>query len=321
MLIERVLEERCEAEVRITYGGVIGRPDNRAMAEFLDISLSHLESIDVLPGDRFILVDTQPPFTNNSLPEGAEVAAVIDHHPPDEATEATFVDLRPDVGAVTTMATEYFRAAGLELSDRLATAITYAIISETEDLGREVTEQDLRTYMWALHRADHVLIGQLRHPRVERRFYRTLTAGLKAAQVAGDAVLCHLARVNAPDELARVADILNPLAGCRWVLCTGEQENLMILSLRSSDPDADAERLMAELLAEQGSGGGHGMVAGGEIELTEQDDPAEIRQRLSERFLQALGHDGRENAEPLLSPPAEDMIPEDQEFDSQEGEQ
>jgi nanoRNase/pAp phosphatase (c-di-AMP/oligoRNAs hydrolase) len=315
MLIQSVLAEDLDIEIRITYGGIIGRPDNRAMAEQLDVSLCHLESIDVMPGDRFICVDTQPAFTNNSLPDGAEVAAVIDHHPLDEETEASFVDVRPEVGAVATMSSEYLRAGGLELSTRLATAVVYAIISETEDLGREVTEQDLRTYIWALEKADHVLIGQLRHPRVQRRFYRTLTAALKATQVAGDAVLCHLTSVNAPDELARIADILNPLAGCRWVLCTGEQEGLMMLSLRSSDPDANAERLMGEILAAHGSGGGHGMVAGGQIEIGEDEEPAAIREDVTERFLRALGHDGSEALDPLLSPPPEEMIPPDQEID------
>ena len=93
----------------------------------------------------------------------------------------------------------------------------------------------------------------------------------------------------------------------------------MVLSLRSSDPDANAERLMAELLRDRGSGGGHGMVAGGQIELEEGDDAADIREEISERVLQALGHEGQEALEPLLSPPPEEMIPPDQETNTQQG--
>jgi nanoRNase/pAp phosphatase (c-di-AMP/oligoRNAs hydrolase) len=316
MLIRAVMENDFGGEIQITYGGIIGRPDNRAMAELLEVPLCHIESIGVEAGDRFICLDTQPSFTNNSLPEGAEVSAVIDHHPEEEEGAVPFMDIRPSAGAATTICAQYYRAEGLELTERMATAIAYAIISETEDLGRTVTRDDLRTYIWALEKADHMMIGKLRHPRVERRFFCTLTAALQAAKVVEDAVLCHLTRVNAPDELARIADILNPLSDCQWVLCTGEREGKMMLTLRSSDPDANAERLMEDILGGRGGGGGHGMVAGGQIELREDEDPARLRQSISERYLQALGYGEDTDREPLLSPPPEEMIPEDQDPDA-----
>lgn len=309
MLMQRVVEDGFGREARITYGGIIGRPDNRAMPDLLGITMFHVESIDVMPGDRFVCVDTQPVFTNNSLPEGAEVAAVIDHHPREEGFVASYVDVRPEMGSVSTIGMEYLRALGLEITRPVATAVAYAIISETEDLGRAVSPADLRTYMRVLQKADHLVIGQLRHPRVERRFFRTLTAALKAAQVCEDVVISHLADINAPDELARVADILNPLADTRWVLCTGLQNNTMIVTLRSSDTQANAERLMVDLLAGRGGGGGHGMVAGGQFELKEDEEPRQVRRKLTRRFLQGCGYSGDEDREPLLQPPPEDLIP------------
>lgn len=310
LILQNVLEGGMGIKAGIIYGGIIGRPDNRAMPELLGIPIHHFATVDVQEGDRFICVDTQPAFSNHSLPDDVNVAAVIDHHPGQEkGTAAYHVDLQSDVGAATTMAMDYFAAQGLELTAQVATAAAYAIISETEDLGREVSYRDLRVYIWVLGKADHLLIGKLRHPRVERTFFRTLAAGLNSASVAEDIVVCHLQNVNAPDELPRVADILNPLKGNSWVFCTGEQSDEMILTLRSSEPDANAEQVMGEILGGRGGGGGHGMVAGGQIKLEEAEDTAELREQLTRRFLVAVGHDPDQKFEPLLNPPAEEMIP------------
>ncbi|MFP4176782.1 MAG: DHH family phosphoesterase [Candidatus Brocadiia bacterium] len=311
MVLKSVLQNRCGAEVSIVYAGIIGRPDNRIMQERLRIKMEHMSTVDAGPEDVFISVDTQPSFTNNSLPENAAVAAVIDHHPESENIRAAHVDIRPEVGAVTTIAMEYYGAAGLELNRRIATAVAYAIISETQDLGRSVSSADLRTYMSVLERADHVLIGQMRHPRVERRFFRTLAAALQSAELCESAIICHLQRVHAPDELARVADILNPLAGASWVLCTGQHDTTMLLNIRSSDPDAVADRVMDRVLGGRGSGGGHDMMAGGHIEFEGEEDASEVRQGVTERFLEALGVDRDASIGPLLDPPPEEMIPSD----------
>lgn len=312
LILQTVLEEGMGIEAGITYGGIIGRPDNRAMPELLGITLHHFATVDVREGDEFICVDTQPGFSNHSLPDDAHVAAVIDHHPGGgEGSDADHVDVRSDVGAATTIAMEYFYAQGLELTSQVATAAAYAIVSETEDLGREVSYRDLRVYIQVLEKADHVLIGKLRHPRVERGFFRTLAAALNAASMHQDVVVCHLQDIHAPDELPRVADILNPLEGNSWVFCTGEQPDKIILTLRSSERDANAEVVMGKILGGRGGGGGHGMVAGGQIELEQGEDVGELRENLTRRFLEALGYDPDQEFEPLLNPPAEEMIPEE----------
>lgn len=311
LVMQTVLEEKFGINAGITYGGIMSRPDNKAMPDLLGIAIHHIATVEVNEDDRFICMDTQPAFSNNSLPEKAQVVGLVDHHPEESAAVFDHVDIRPGMGSATTIAVEYLCAAELPLTSQLATAITYAIISETEDLGRKVSYQDLRVYIWALQKADHVLIGRLRHPRVERRFFQTLAASLNAAYMCDHAVVCHLQNVHAADELPRIADILNPLEGNSWVFCTGEKTNEMILTLRSSDVDANAERVMNEILAGRGGGGGHGMVAGGQVELEDDEDTAELRQQFTRRFLEAVGLDPDAELEPLLNPSAEEMIPQE----------
>jgi nanoRNase/pAp phosphatase (c-di-AMP/oligoRNAs hydrolase) len=54
------------------------------------------------------LADTQPGAGNNALPAGSEVAIVIDHHSwRGPVAIAGYVDVRPEVGATSTILAEY----------------------------------------------------------------------------------------------------------------------------------------------------------------------------------------------------------------------
>ena len=297
-----VLKERLALQCAITYGGVIGRADNRAMVEMLAIPLWHIESITPRPEDRFLCVDTQPAFTNHSLPDGATVAAVLDHHPMAAESHFPFVDLRPGCGSVAAMAVDYVLAAGLPFTAPLATAIAFGILSETQDLAREAGPADLAAYAQVLPMVDHVLLGRLRHPEVERPFFDTLAVALRAARLCHDVVICHLQHINAPDEAARVADILNALAGSDWVLCTGRYRDSLFISLRTSDNSANAGRVLGRAVKGRGGSGGHGMMAGGRVPLADGADPDEVRRAITTSLLAALGLDGDAPLEPLLSP-------------------
>jgi len=298
-------------DARITHGGVIGRPDNRSMVELLDIPLTHVSAVAPEAGECFVCVDTQPGFTNNSLPQGADVRAVIDHHEVEEKPDAPYVDLRTQYGATVTMLSEYVTALGVKVDPRIATAVAFGILSETEDLGRMVSSADLRAYMGVLPKVDHVLLGRMRHPRVERRFFSTLAAALESAQVCRDAVVCHLVELNAADDLARVADTLNSIAGSRWVLCSGGWDDSILLCLRTSDTEADAAQVLERVMAGRGGFGGHGMMAGGRLDADERSDHAAMRREITRTFLGELGYDADCPLEPLLVPAPEEMIPDE----------
>jgi len=301
-----LLREGFGLDASIVYGGIIGRAANRGMVRLLEIPMRHIETLAPRPEERFICVDTQPSFTNNSLPDGADVAAVIDHHPLETDERVPFVDVRPGYGAVASMTAEYLLDAGQEITPPLATAIAFGIASETEDLEREASEGDLAAYVQVLPRVDHRLLGQLRHPKIERAFFQTLAGALQGARSCHDVVMCHMDAINVPDEVAQVADILNSLAGSTWVLCTGEYEGSLIVSLRSSDNSASAGRVLERALAGKGNAGGHGMIAGGRVPLDADSDREQICRELTEAVLAALGYEKDSPLEPLLPAAGED---------------
>jgi nanoRNase/pAp phosphatase (c-di-AMP/oligoRNAs hydrolase) len=111
-----LLAERLAVEARIAYLGIIGRAENTALVRYLGHPLRRLTASDLRASDSIALVDTQPGAGNVTLPPESRIAIVIDHHPPRETTAAAdFADIRPEVGATSTMLTEYLKVAGVEL--------------------------------------------------------------------------------------------------------------------------------------------------------------------------------------------------------------
>ena len=102
--------------------------------------------------------------------------------------------------------------------------------------------------------------------------------------------------------MPEIADLLLRMEGKTWSLCTGPYGDRIYLSLRTTNPRADAGRLMRRLVGRQGKGGGHGMMAGGWVPL---DGRRERQlQRLGERLARALRKDPQ-RLEPLRLKAAE----------------
>ena len=145
-ILARLLKQRFGQRVTCAYGGIIGRAENREMVRVLKLEFSHLRHLSFSNYTRFALVDTQPRTGNNQLPEELPPDLVFDHHPIRKATKsARFHDVRTDYGATATMLCEYLAAAEISATHALATAVVYAIRSETQDFRRESAGPEIFT--------------------------------------------------------------------------------------------------------------------------------------------------------------------------------
>jgi len=300
LALARLVDSFGSTEPLILYGGIIGRAENRNMVAELRIPLRAMAEVEVRPDDAVILVDTQPGFANNSLPRGADVLGVIDHHSGRPHGHAPFVDVRPGYGAVSTILTEYLVSARIRIASDLASAICYGISAETQDLGREASRADVAAMVEMFPLADQRLLGRLQHPRLRVSFFRELDGAIRAARRAGDAIVCHLDALSSPDVPAEMADMLVSIEGIRWAMCTGQYGDRLQISLRTWDRRASAGQLLRRVVGKESQAGGHGMIAGGSVELGEGVDADELRRRLTRRFLQAIGRDLDAELPPLL---------------------
>lgn len=287
-----LFRETISVEPIIAFSGMIGRSENLIMAGVLDIPLVPLEIVDVARYSVVCMLDTQPLTGNNSLDPAVSVDIVIDHHPLREATrQCRWVDVKADYGVTATILYEYLIANDITIDAKLATAIFYAIKSDTQDLGREANPPDREAYLNLFNRIDKQLLYQITNPRQPIEYFRTIRKTLDHARIYSRAVVADMQRVVYPELVAEMADFLLKLEGIEAVLIFGHYSNELVLSLRTSSIDMNAGDMVKRLLTELGVGGGHCFVAGGKISPLPADYAAirNIEKILISRFLGELG--------------------------------
>lgn len=288
--LAKILRRSFRRQVRVAYGGIIGRAENQEMVKQLGLRLSHIRRLDLSKYKHFALVDTQPGTGNNQL-DGIRPDVVFDHHPIRAATrKVPFADIRTDYGATVTMIAEYIAASGWDLTKKEATAFLYAVRSETQDFGREFSTADRRLFDELLPQADLRALARIQTPRLPLSYYQTLHEALERLQSVGTLVVSNLGGVDIPDIVPEIADLLLRMEGKTWSFCTGVHEDRLYVSLRTTNSRADAGRLIRRLLGRRGKGGGHGMMAGGWIQWqgTRSGTPEGLQKHLAHRLAKIL---------------------------------
>ena len=98
------------------------------------------------------------PLLRRLLPR---VDLVVDHHPEQPGYTAVFKDIRADYGSTCTILTEHLRAVDVNISERTATAMLYAIKSDTLFFARQTNRVDLEAFTFLYPLADPALIRKM----------------------------------------------------------------------------------------------------------------------------------------------------------------
>ncbi len=287
---------------RIVYGGMIGRAENRLMAERLLVPARPLRKGELAGVPHLALIDTQPPFKNNRCPPRRIPDLILDHHPRHDDTHSDMALIDEQVGATTTILVEALLESGVRVPGRLATAIVYGIGSETQNLGREATPRDMAAYQAFWPKANMKTLWRISYPQRSEDSLRTLARGIRDSFVAGRVVGVNLGEVNTPDSVAQMADFLLTLEKMSWSIVTARCQGRLHVSLRANDPGAGAGRLLKRLLGGGNRGGGHGMIAGGSVEVgVDAPETAwlEAEEKIVNDFLANQGLDASERRRPF----------------------
>ncbi len=298
MILSQVLRLAFKQRVTIAYGGIVGRAENREMVKSLHLRLCHVRNLSWKKYQHFALVDTQPRTGNNQLPAGIVPDLVLDHHPiRRRSSVGPFSDIRPRYGATATILAEYLLTSGIRSTQAVATALIYAIRSETQDFSREYTEPDKAVYDRFFPQANHRILARIQNPRLPLTYFSNLHEALENLVGVDSLILSHLGDVEQPDIVPEIADLLLRFEGKTWSLCTGFFANRLYLSIRTTNPRADAGSVMRRLIGRRGKGGGHGMMGGGWIDAAKVA-PAD-RVRLQKQLGLRLVKDLKKNADKM----------------------
>jgi len=276
----------------ISFGGFVGRAENRAMIRFLNIKTVPFVLTEIEDFEKIILVDSFPGKGNVSLPISTPVDAVIDHHPNDPIPGSTyFFDIRKDFGATSTIITKYLLEAHCPITPKLATALFYGIKTDTGDMRREVSPDDLECYKYLFDIMDHRLLSRIENPDRDVEFFKIIHKAAESAVTYDTVGYTHLGVVSTPDYIAEMADLFHSLEKLEWMICSGLFKNQIFYSLRSKNDDsagANAEKLAAIL---GGSGGGHSRVAAGRIPI-EADNANKVLEKFEYTIKEVFGISG-----------------------------
>jgi nanoRNase/pAp phosphatase (c-di-AMP/oligoRNAs hydrolase) len=291
MALRHLFVVKLNKDAVITFSGMIGRSENLAMAKELEIPLAPLPLVNLEDYQVICMLDTQPETGNNSLPPGMRVDVVIDHHPKREACgRCRWVDVREGYGATSTILYEYLLAQDVPIGMKLATALFYAIKSETQDLGREASRADRDAYLRLFPLTGKKLLYEITYPKLPIEYFATINSALEGTRIYDKLLIANLREIIVPELVAEMADFLLRLEGIETVLCMGHYNDGMVLSLRTLRHDINAGEIIRLLVAGRGAAGGHGMMAGGRVDNVPatRHDINEVEHFLTKRILTEL---------------------------------
>ena len=230
------------------------RPENVRMTEMLDISVELLTDVEANRFDRIAVLDIQPHYWGDRFPR---VDLVIDHHPPQKGYVARFRDLRPQVGATSTILLEHLRAAGLTVSARTATALLYAIKTDTLFLERGVHPADLRSFAWLYPRADLGMLRRIEGAGLTLERLEFIDRVRQTHILADGFLYAHIGVVPRDDIVPSVADFFMQLDDVKWCAVSGEVGGTITVSLRNLGHQKSAGEVARAVFGEIGNAGGH----------------------------------------------------------------
>ena len=248
----------------VTFGGV-NRPENIAMVRLLDIQIDRITYDDLHKEEaKLALVDVQPPYFDKSL---GRVDLVVDHHPKRANFKARFTDLRTPYGATATIFTEYIRAAGIEPSQRLATALLYGIKTDTLFLERGSNLADLSAFTYLYPFANKAMITRIERPALPREDLEALGRALSRLQLDNGVAVIHMGEINREDVIPQMAEFCLQIEGVEWGVVSGLVNDRVVISVRNVGYVKSAGEILKKLYDDIGSAGGHRAMAKAVIPL------------------------------------------------------
>jgi nanoRNase/pAp phosphatase (c-di-AMP/oligoRNAs hydrolase) len=203
-------------------------------------------------------VDVQPHYFGGAIDR---VDLVIDHHPEQAGYTSVYKDVRVDYGSTSTILTEHLRAVDANISERTATAMLYAIKSDTLFFNRQANRVDIEAFSYLYPLADATLIKKMEGAEITME---RLDYVLKARQHGRmeEQVFCtFLGHVPREDFIPYVADFYLHLEDVKWTIVAGIINDSLVMSVRNLGYSKNAGEFVRKHFNAIGSAGGHRAMA------------------------------------------------------------
>ena len=236
----------------------VTRPENLRMINLLDLHVEAIAHESVKDYDRVAMVDVQPHYFGGLI-DRADL--VIDHHPEQTGYTAIFKDIRPDYGSTSTILTEHLRAVDVNISERIATAMLYAIKSDTLFFNRQTNRVDLQAFSYLYPLADAALIRKMEGGEITLERLEYVIKAQQAGKLVEQVFCGFLGPTPREDFIPYVADFFLQIEDVKWTVIAGIVGDTFVISVRNLGYSKNAGEFVRRYFADIGSAGGHRAMA------------------------------------------------------------
>ena len=236
----------------------VTRPENQRMVNLLDIHVEAVTAASLKEYDRIAMVDVQPHYFGGLIDR---VDLVIDHHPEQPGYTAVFKDIRADYGSTSTILTEHLRAVDVNISERTATAMLYAIKSDTLFFNRSTNRVDLEAFSYLYPLSDAALIRKMEGAEITLERLDFVLKAFKGGTLSEQVFSAFLGALPREDFIPYVADFYLQLEDVKWTVIGGIVNDSLVVSVRNLGYMKNAGEFVRRFFADIGSAGGHRAMA------------------------------------------------------------
>lgn len=260
LALRKVLGRNSQTAPIVSFGKIT-RPENVSMAKLLDIEVRQITEADIDLFPKVVMLDCQPSFF-----KGRKVRAdvIIDHHPTvplAENCQPGFLEMREDLGSISSLMTGYLRAASITPSERLATALLYGIKSDTLILNREVSDIDLNAFVYLYPLSNGNTLRRIERPELPLSYLSSLGRGLKSLSSQNGVTVLALPEVDREEWIPQAADFALQVENSHWAVGCGIFDGKVILSGRNCGYVQHCGDVFKKLFNQMGCAGGHRTMA------------------------------------------------------------
>jgi nanoRNase/pAp phosphatase (c-di-AMP/oligoRNAs hydrolase) len=257
LALRNVLRRTKQTAIIAAIGGVT-RPENLRMINLLDLQIELITPAQVADYDRVAMVDVQPHYFGGAIDH---VDLVIDHHPEQPGYSTLFKDIRTDYGSTSTILTEHLRAVDASISERTATAMLYAIKSDTQFFNRQASHVDVEAFSYLYPLADAALIGRMEGADLTMERLEYVVKAQQHGRIVEQVFCVFLGDSPRDDFVPYVADFYLQLENVKWTIVSGIVNESLVMSVRNLGYSRNAGDFVRRHFGDIGSAGGHRAMA------------------------------------------------------------
>jgi nanoRNase/pAp phosphatase (c-di-AMP/oligoRNAs hydrolase) len=264
LALRNVLRRTRQTAVIAALQGVT-RPENQRMMNHLDIHVEVISPEQLSDFDRIAMVDVQPHYFGDVIDR---VDLVIDHHPEMTGYTAVYKDIRPNYGSTSTILTEHLRAVDVNISERTATAMLYAIKSDTLFFNRQANRVDIEAFSYLYPLADATLIRKMEGAEITMDRLEYVLKAKQHGRLEEQVFCAFLGTSPREDFIPYVADFYLQLENVSWTIVSGIVNDTLVMSVRNLGYSRNAGEFVRKYFSDIGSAGGHRSMAKAVVPLS-----------------------------------------------------